>query len=67
MVISGISSSLLQQINNGATQTGDAVSIKMMREALDIQSAQAAQLINSVAEGVPAPAKGSGQHIDIKV
>lgn len=67
MGISGISSSLLQQINNSATQTGDAVSIKMMREALDIQSAQAAQLINSVAESVPAPAKGSGQYIDIKV
>jgi len=67
MDISGISNSLLQQIGNGATQTGDAVSISLMRKALDIQSSQATQLIESVARSMPDAGSRLGQNIDIKV
>lgn len=63
----GISNSLTQQINNSATQTGDAVSISLMRKALDIQSSQAAQLIESVARSMPDPDNRLGQNIDIRV
>lgn len=66
MDISAISSSTLQQINNSATRTGDAVSIKMMRKALDIQSSQATQLIDSVAQSVPDPSSRLGRHIDVR-
>lgn len=67
MGISAISSSLLQNISNGASQTGDAVTVSVMRKAMDIQSAQAAQLIESVAQSMPDPAVRVGQNIDVKV
>ena len=66
MDISGISSSLLQQISHGATQTGDAVAISVLRKALDMQSSQAAQLIATAAQGVPDPVGRLGQHIDVR-
>jgi len=66
MDVSGISGSMLQQINNGATRTGDAVSITMIRKALDIQASQANQLIQSVADSMPEPGGRIGQHIDIR-
>jgi hypothetical protein len=66
MDISAISSSLLQNISNGASQTGDAVTVSVMRKAMDIQSAQAAQLIESVATSMPDPAVRVGQNIDVK-
>lgn len=66
MDIAAIPSSLLQQINNTATRTGDAVSVTMMRKALDIQTAQAAQLIDSVAQSLPDPGGRVGQHIDTR-
>ena len=66
MDISAISSSLLQQIGNSATQNGDAVTISVMRKALDIQSSQAAQLIESAAQSAPAPSGSLGQNIDIR-
>lgn len=55
MDISGVSSSLMQHIANGATQTGDAVSISVMKKALDIQAQQSAELIASVQQTAPAP------------
>lgn len=64
MDISAIPSSLLQQIGNGATQTGDAVSISVMRKALDIQSQQAMALIESAKASAPKPSDGPGQVID---
>ncbi len=64
--ISSIPDSLLQQINNSATQSGDAVSVSVMRKALDIQASQAAQLIESVAKSMPDPAARLGQHIDVR-
>jgi len=67
MDISAISGSLVQQINNGATQTGDAVSITMMRKALDIQASQAQQLIQSVAQSLPEPGGRRGGRVDIRV
>ena len=66
MDVSGIYGSMLQQINNGATRTGDAVSITMIRKALDIQASQANQLIQSVADSMPEPGGRIGQHIDIR-
>jgi len=66
MDISAISSSTLQQINNSATRTGDVVSIKMMRKALDIQASQATQLIESVAQSMPDPGSRLGRNIDIR-
>lgn len=67
MDISAISSSLLQKISNSASQTGDAVSVSVMRKAMDIQSAQAAQLIESVTQSMLDPAVRVGQNIDVKV
>ena len=67
MDISSVSGSLVQQINNNATQTGDAVSIAMMRKALDIQAAQASQLIQSAAQSMPDPGARLGQNVDIRV
>ncbi len=67
MNISAIPDSLLQQIGNGATQNGDAVTVSVMRKALDIQSSQAAQLIESVAQSVPDPSATLGRNIDVKV
>lgn len=64
MDISAISPSLLQQIGNGATRTGDAVSISVMRKAMDIQSEQAMALIESAKAAAPAPQSGPGQLID---
>ena len=67
MDISAVSSSLLQNISNNATQTGDAVTVSVMRKAMDIQAAQATQLIESVAQSMPDPAVRVGQNIDVKV
>ena len=67
MDISAISGSLLQNISNSATQTGDAVTVSVMRKAMDIQAAQATQLIESVAQSMPDPAVRVGQNIDVKV
>jgi len=67
MDVSAVSNSLLQQIGNSATRTGDAVSVTMMRKALDIQSSQATQLIESVAKSMPDPGSRLGQNIDIRV
>ena len=66
MDISSISNSLLQQIGNSATQTGDAVSVSLMRKAMDIQSSQATQLIESVARSMPDPGTRLGSIIDVK-
>ncbi|MCP5305486.1 MAG: YjfB family protein [Chromatiaceae bacterium] len=66
MDISAISSSLIQQINGDATQSGDAVAISVLRKALDLQSTQAAQLIASVAASVPDPASAVGHHVDVR-
>lgn len=63
MDISSIPSSLVQNIANNATQTGDAVSISVMRKAMDLQGQQAMQLIESVAKSAPQPGV-SGGHID---
>lgn len=66
MDISGISNSTLQQIGNSATQTGDAVSISVMRKALDIQSQQALALIEAAAVVAPRPAAGTpGAKLDV--
>ncbi|MCB1785595.1 MAG: YjfB family protein [Gammaproteobacteria bacterium] len=66
MDISAISSSLIQQINGDATQSGDAVAISVLRKALDVQSTQAAQLIASVAASVPDPGSAVGHHVDVR-
>ena len=66
MTISAIPDSLFQQISNGATQNGDAVTVSVMRKALDIQSSQAAQLIESVAQSMPDPSSTLGHNIDVK-
>ncbi|MCB1800712.1 MAG: YjfB family protein [Gammaproteobacteria bacterium] len=66
MDISSIPSSLLQQIGNGATQNGDAVTVSVLRKAMDIQAAQATQLIDSVAQSMPDPGARLGQQIDVK-
>lgn len=66
MDVSGISGSLLQQIGNGATQSGDTVTISVMRKAMDIQAAQATQLIESVAQSMPDPASRVGRNINVK-
>ena len=66
MDISAISSSLLQHISNSATQNGDAVTVSVMRKAMDIQAAQATQLIESVAQSMPDPAARVGQNINVK-
>lgn len=67
MNISAVSDSMLQQISNTATQNGDAVTITMLRKAMDIQSSQAAQLIQSVTESMPDPANPLGQHVNVRV
>lgn len=70
MDISGISNGLLQRIGNGATQNGDAVTIAVLRKALDLQSAQGAQatqLIEAAAQAAPDPAAQLGQQIDLRV
>lgn len=67
MDMSGISPSLLQSIGNSATQTGDAVTVSVMRKAMDLQAAQATQLIESVAQSMPDPSARIGQNVDIKV
>jgi len=53
MDISGVSPSMLAA--SGPVQTGDAVAISVQKKAMDIQSAQAQQLIQSVEESVPEP------------
>lgn len=69
MDISGVSSSLMQHIANGATQTGDAVSISVMKKALDIQAQQSSQLIESAVQSAPEPKQNNasvvGGNIDV--
>ncbi|MDJ0740295.1 MAG: YjfB family protein [Gammaproteobacteria bacterium] len=67
MDISGVSASVLQGIGNSATQPGDAVTISVLRKAMDIQASQAAQLIESVAKSMPDPASRVGQNVDVRV
>jgi hypothetical protein len=67
MNITGISSGLLQQIAGSSTQTGDAVTVTVMRKAMDIQAQQAAQLIDSVQQVGPAAGAGPGQSVDVRV
>ncbi|MDX1811443.1 MAG: YjfB family protein [Gammaproteobacteria bacterium] len=65
MDINSISSGVVTQ--NVAQKTGDAVGVTVARKALDIQSSQAAQLIDSVKESVPAPSEPHlGNHINVK-
>lgn len=64
MDISGISSASLQAIAGTSTQNGDAVSISVLKKAMDLQAAQASQLIQSVTQST-SPPELSGQHIDI--
>lgn len=65
MDINRISSGSLARIGNSATQNGDAVTISVMRKALDIQAQQALSLIESAKASAPAPKTGPGQHIDV--
>ena len=66
MNISAIPDSLLQSISNSSTQNGDAVTISVMRKALDAQASQATQLIESVAQSMPDPAGSLGHNINVK-
>jgi hypothetical protein len=67
MDVNGISSSLLQQIGNTSTQSGDAVTVSVLRKAMDIQATQAQQLVEMVQQSVPNPGARIGSNIDIKV
>lgn len=55
---------MIQSIAGNAVQNGDAVVISVMKKAMDIQSSQASQLIESVAQSVPQTGK-LGSNIDI--
>ena len=57
---------MLQSIAATSTQTGDAVTISVMKKAMDLQAAQASQLIESAVQSVPQPGN-KGQNIDIFV
>ena len=65
MDISAISNPLLQQIANGATRNGDAVTISVMRKAMDIQASQSMQLIESASQAMPAGDGRLGGNIDV--
>ena len=67
MELNGIPSSLLQQIGNSATRNGDAVSVSVLRKAMDIQASQAAQLIAMVEQSAPSAEGRIGSNIDIRV
>lgn len=64
MDISGVSNSMLAQIANGATQNGDAVTIAVLRKAMDIQAQQSLQLIQSVTQSAPSN-PNAAQHLDV--
>lgn len=66
MNVTAIPESLLQQIGNSATQSGDAVAISVMRKALDTQASQATQLIDAVAQSMPDPASPLGQNVNLR-
>lgn len=66
MNITGSSAAVISATASGA-QAYDAVGITMMRKSMDIQQSMANQLIQSVAQSVPAPAGNSGHNIDIYV
>lgn len=66
MEINGISQAMLQQIGNSATRSGDAVSISVLRKAMDIQATQAAQLVEMVDSSMPAADARIGRNIDVK-
>lgn len=58
----GISPASLDQYSKN---TGDAVTMKTMKMAMDIQANAAAQLIESVPS--PAPSGNKGVHVDVTV
>lgn len=68
MDISGVSNSMLQSIANTSTQNGDAVTVSVMKKALDVQEQQAAQMIESVKDSAPkqSEAKVIGGIVDVK-
>lgn len=55
---------MLRQISQDATVNGDAVSVKVLRKAMDIQSEQALALIEAAAQVAPQAGQGPGQLID---
>lgn len=55
MDINSISSGVVAQ--NAAQKTGDAVGVTVAKKAMDIQSSQASQLIESVKESSPPPSE----------
>lgn len=70
MDLSGVSPATLAAISGTSTRSGDAVTIKVLKKAMDIQASNAAQLIASVqASAPPRPDPGSalGQNIDVRV
>ncbi|MDH5184703.1 MAG: putative motility protein [Gammaproteobacteria bacterium] len=58
----GISPASLDQYSKN---TGDAVTMKTMKMAMDVQANAAAQLIESVPS--PAQSGNKGVHVDVKV
>ena len=60
----GISPGSLDQYSKN---TGDAVTMKTMKKAMDIQANAAAQLIESVPAPTQAPSASVGANIDVKV
>lgn len=66
MDLSGISGGLLQQVANSSSQNGDAVTISVLRKAMDIQASQAQQLIDSVKQTAPSADGQVGQMIDVR-
>ena len=59
MEISG-STSVVAAASNA--QQGDAVAVSVQKKAMDIQEAQAVQLIQSVEESVPEPKTGLDEY-----
>ena len=64
MNISGVSAAVIQSIASNATVNNDAVVTSVLKKAMDIQASQAAQLIASVQQTMPAQGN-PGQNIDI--
>lgn len=64
MDISNSTQALARQLASNSSPNGDAVSLSVMRKALDVQAQQANALIESVASAAPRPSEGPGQVID---
>lgn len=64
MDISSTNNSLLLNIANGATRSGDAVAVSVLKKAMDLQASQASQLIESAAQSVPRPDSRVGSTVD---